>query len=402
MKPEVSRILKTMSRIGLGTSGPAFRFQVERLAKALRATGELRDADALEELLRSEESEAKLKPSRLIQSETAFPGEVLNSRAALPVDRETSAPLCEVHLPEGDPTSPVLPKNLADAVERVIEEWAHVEELTSIGAAPPRTCMLFGRPGTGKTKLAYYIGDRLGLPVVLARLDGLISSFLGTTARNIGVLFDFANRYKCLLLLDEFDALAKLRDDPQEVGEIKRVVNTLLQNIDKRTALGFTIAITNHEGLLDPAVWRRFEVRIQVPVPERKERELILERYLTPLPIDHATLRFFSWITEGLTGSDLEAMVRSLKRFTTIHSTGNFTPIEALRAYAVTNATANPEERIRLVAEAPQDIARRMMESSELGLTQQEVGAVLGKDQATISRWLRTDSTGERTMSHAE
>jgi SpoVK/Ycf46/Vps4 family AAA+-type ATPase len=246
------------------------------------------------------------------------------------------------------------------------------------------------------------MGDRLGLPIVLARLDGLISSFLGTTARNIGILFDFANRYKCLLLLDEFDALAKLRDDPQEVGEIKRVVNTLLQNIDKRTAVGFTLAITNHEGLLDPAVWRRFEIRVKVPIPERIEREIILERYLAPLPIDSATLRFLSWITEGLTGSDLEAMMRALKRYTTIHSRGDFALINAMRAYAVINASANSEQRLRLVTAPPQEIAKQMMISPDLGLTQQEVGTVLGKDQATISRWLKVDNSTERTLVHAE
>ncbi|MGA2571692.1 MAG: ATP-binding protein [Terracidiphilus sp.] len=402
MKNDLLRIMRTMSRIGLGTSGPAFKFQVERLAKALRNEGEHREAEALEDLLKSEESESKLRPSRLVQSAAALPGEVLSSRVVPPVDRETSAPLCEIHFPAENPISPVLPQNLADAVDRIIEEWAHVEQLQAIGAAPPRTCMLFGNPGTGKTRLAYYMGDRLGLPVVLARLDGLISSFLGTTARNIGILFDFANRYRCLLLLDEFDALAKLRDDPQEVGEIKRVVNTLLQNIDKRTGIGFTMAITNHEGLLDPAVWRRFEIRVQIPVPERRERELILEHYIAPLPIDPVMLRFLSWVTEGSTGSDLEALVRSLKRYTTIHSKGDFALIDGLRAYAVTNATAGQEQRLALVATPPQEIARKLMASPEIGLTQQEVGTVLGKDQATISRWLRADNSAERTMAHAE
>jgi len=402
MNNDTLRIIRTMSRIGLGVSGPAFKFQVERLAKALRTEGELREAEALESLLKSEKSEEKLKPSRLIQSASVFPGEALTPRVTAPVDKETSAPLCELHFPEEDPISPVLPPNLAEAVERVIEEWSHVDQLEAIGAAPPRTCMLFGKPGTGKTKLAYYMGDRLGLPIVLARLDGLISSFLGTTARNIGILFDFANRYRCLLLLDEFDALAKLRDDPQEVGEIKRVVNTLLQNIDKRTAFGFTLAITNHEGLLDPAVWRRFEIRIKIPVPERKERETILERYLAPLPIDSATLRFLSWITEGSTGSDLEAMMRGLKRYTTIHSRGDFTLIDAMRAYAVINASANSDQRLRLVTAPPQEIAKQMMSSPDLGLTQQEVGTVLGKDQATISRWLKVDNSTERTTVHAE
>src|SRR6202167_4526051 len=134
--------------------------------------------------------------------------------------------------------------------------------------SPGRACMLFGKPGTGKTKLGYWLAERLGLPLVIARLDGLMSSFLRTTARNIGSLFDFANRYRCVLLLDEFDSLAKLRDDPQEVGEIKRVVNALLQNLDGRREVGLTIGITNHPRLLDSAVWRRFEVQLEIPKPD--------------------------------------------------------------------------------------------------------------------------------------
>lgn len=146
-----------------------------------------------------------------------------------------------------------------------------------------RTCLIYGPPGTGKTRLALWIAAQLDLPVVSARIDGLVSSFLGTTARNIGNLFAFANRYRCLLLLDEFDAVAKLRDDPQEVGEIKRVVNALLQNLDMRHDVGITVGITNHQRLLDPAVWRRFEVQLEMPRPDFDVRLEIAKSFMPPI-----------------------------------------------------------------------------------------------------------------------
>jgi len=399
---EYFRIIQTLCRIGLGTGNPAFRFQVERLAEALQKSADKSEAESLEKLLRPRDSNLALKPSRLVPSTASFSGEELSPRVAVPVDKESSAPLAEIHFPHDKPRSPILNEGLDSAIERLIEDWSHVSHLTAVDAVPSRTCLLFGTPGTGKTRLAFYIGERLGIPMVVARLDGLISSFLGTTARNIGSLFEFADRYRCLLLLDEFDALAKLRDDPHEVGEIKRVVNALLQNIDRRSAVGFTIAVTNHETLLDPAVWRRFEIRINVPVPQYPERRLIIEHYLKPLSTHDAVLKFLGWITKGMTGSDLETMARSIKRFSTIHGGGELVLIEALRAYALTNASAEGRERIELLLAPSQEIARRLLSTPEIALSQQDVAQILGKDQTTISRWLKNRAIGKKAVLHAE
>jgi hypothetical protein len=383
------RIIQSICRIGLPL-GDTFKFQVERLEKALRSSNEDVQADALLALLNNQSGSQSLKPSRIVRSSAILQGENLGSKTPLPVDKETSAPLCEVRLPSQS-VRPILPKQIEDAVDRLVEEWNHEDQLIAMNAAPPRTCLLFGKPGTGKTRLAYSIGDALGLPVVLARLDGLISSYLGTTARNIGMLFDFANRYRCVLLLDEFDAVAKLRDDPQEVGEIKRVVNTLLQNIDKRKDIGYTLAITNHEGLLDSAIWRRFEIRLHIPLPSRSEREQILQRYLEPLPVNKTTLTLLGWFSDGLSGSDLEGMARSLKRYATVHSDAGYSLLEGIRGYAVTNASSDLEQRLSLVLRPPQELAKILMTASDVGLSQQDVGTLLNKDQATISRWLKND-----------
>jgi SpoVK/Ycf46/Vps4 family AAA+-type ATPase len=272
-----------------------------------------------------------------------------------------------------------------------MEEWVHAEDLAQLGVLPARSCLFFGLPGTGKTRLAFAIAANLGLPLVVAKLDGLVSSFLGTTARNIANLFDFANRYRCILLLDEFDALAKVRDDPQEVGEIKRVVNTLLQNLDARPR-GLTIAITNHPDLLDTAVWRRFEIRIEVPSPTAAERAEIFGRYLPPLPFDNSTVRFLSWATEGLTGADIEVLTRNIKRYSGLRVGERLNYLNALQAYVLTQAGKGDATRRNLILGKPQDLARALASRTELGFTQHDVAQIFDRDQTTISRWLKSDS----------
>jgi hypothetical protein len=389
------RIIQSLCRIGLGSDNPAFRHQVDRLIGALEKQGANREANTLRQMLTVEYEQQKLKPSRVITSGAGDPGEVLSVRTLPPVDRETGAPLAEIHHPaDADLVSPIFAPRLEQAVQNLIAEWANFDRLAEIGVPPARTCLFFGPPGTGKTRLAYFVAASLQLPIITARLDGLISSFLGTTARNLGNLFDFANRYRCLLLLDEFDAVAKVRDDPQEIGEIKRVVNTLLQNIDARSDRGLTIAITNHERLLDKAVWRRFETRISIPPPGPTERAAILERYLPPLETSTHFIAFLSWLTEGMTGSELQTLVHGLKRNAAING-GTKSLIENVQAIALTNANLSPPPRMALLFGGFPKLAVEVMKDTQAGITQAGLAAVLQKDQTTISRWLRSEMAEE-------
>jgi ATP-dependent 26S proteasome regulatory subunit len=394
------KIIQSLCRIGLGSQNPAFRHQVERLREALVVSGEEQPAATLDRLLKAEQQQQTLRPSRVVASAVRHSGEELSPRVQPPCDRETGAALAELHFPNVDDSCPpVLSPQLNKAVETLLSEWSHADKLAAMGVAPVTTCMLFGAPGTGKTRLAQYISASLNLPIVQARLDGLISSFLGTTARNLGNLFEFANRYKCLLLLDEFDAIAKLRDDPQEVGEIKRVVNTLLQNIDSRTGRGLTVAITNHESLLDKAVWRRFEIRIAIPVPSLEERRQIFARYLPPLDIDESMLKFLGWLSNGMTGSEIETVTKGLKRLITMSSNGKSSAlIEHLQAYALTHANAHPNSRISLLLGAPQHLVQTVMDDPEIQITQAAMAAVLGRDQTTIGRWIRSERSAENEV----
>ena len=156
-----------------------------------------------------------------------------------------------------------------------IEEFVNIvrnsSKLEVQGLDIPKTLILYGQPGCGKTSIAHYISNQTGLPLILARLDSLVSSLLGSTAKNIRKIFDYAGEFPSILFLDEFDAIAKARDDQKEIGELKRVINSLLQNMDAMPKHCVLIAATNHPELLDRAVWRRFLQKVEVKMPKDKE-----------------------------------------------------------------------------------------------------------------------------------
>ncbi len=388
-------VIQSLCRIGLEDGNPKFRKQVKRLLERLEKEGMSKEVDTLLRLLNSSQTATELKPSKVELSRTLFSGEPLTSNVHPPVDKETSAPLADIiFVSDAEKINPIFEPSLKNSVDGVIEEWSHFKKLQKMGVAPSRSCLLFGEPGTGKTLTAYYMAQKMGLPLVSARLDGLVSSYLGTTARNIANLFEFANRYQCVLLLDEFDAIAKLRDDPQEVGEIKRVVNTLLQNLDNRSNIGVTIAITNHENLLDPAIWRRFEVRIAMPLPQYEQRRVMTEHYLKPMKLKDEVVDFLAWISEGYSGSDIKNMLNFVKRAAALSSNkkSEIDVVPVLSSYAHTNARSIKKGYFHLLEKDQKALVRKICNETNHKFTQKNIGEVLNKDQTTISRWLNEES----------
>lgn len=217
----------------------------------------------------------------------------------------------------------------------------------------------------------------------------LLSSFLGTTARNISNLFSFANRYKCVLLLDEFDSIAKLRDDPNELGELKRVVNTLLQCLDERGKIGFTVAITNHDQLLDSAIWRRFDLRIQIPKPNLKIRqEIISSNTYQAFGFSDLQNKFLSVVTEGYSGSDIDKLMNFLFR-KKILSNENFNFIEALKEFITLNANLTDPKFLTSVNESEDALIRNLNKDEGFKFNQREIAELLNTSQSNISRVLK-------------
>jgi SpoVK/Ycf46/Vps4 family AAA+-type ATPase len=318
----------------------------------------------------------------------SFKGEELTRNTPLPVNKETSVPIAEIIFVEDLVTAPPLfTKNVMRAIEAILEEWKNLEKIAAVDIEPIRSCLIYGAPGTGKTQLALWMARQLNLPVVVAKLDGLVSSFLGTTSRNIGTLFNFANRYRCLLLLDEFDAIAKFRADPQEVGEIKRVVNTLLQSLDSRKNHGFTIGITNHETLLDPAIWRRFDIQFEIPRPPFEIMMQIIQRQLPPVVLNEPQIKLLAWTLEGGTGADVETLTRWMKKSYAVSLDFQHEFLQAAQQFLLLNGGRVGPEKRQLLEGDRNNLFKELKQ--RLGLTLTDLAEISGQAKSTMSRAMK-------------
>jgi SpoVK/Ycf46/Vps4 family AAA+-type ATPase len=187
----------------------------------------------------------------------------------LPVDSESRLELLRsepnVHLDHEPQWAPAV----AAALRRIVKERSQETALRSAGVSPTRSLLFVGPPGVGKTLAAQWIARETNRPLLVLDLAGVMNSFLGKTGSNLRVVMEHAKREPSVLLLDEFDALAKRRDDAADVGELKRLVTVLIQELDSWPDTGLLICATNHPELLDPAIWRRFDSVLHFPLPSR-------------------------------------------------------------------------------------------------------------------------------------
>lgn len=193
-----------------------------------------------------------------------------------PVDRDSNSPLATVRRPERSLDELVLDESIADSFRAYTDEVRRWPELDSVGVPRRNRILLYGPPGCGKTSTVEALATNLGRPLVVARVDALVSSYLGETSSNLRKLFDFANSDAFVVLLDEFDSLGKLRDDPTDHGELRRVVNSVLQLIDAYDGPSVIVAATNHPEILDAALWRRFDLVEELPLPSADQIRRVL------------------------------------------------------------------------------------------------------------------------------
>ena len=175
------------------------------------------------------------------------------------------------------------------ACDELIEEQLRASVLRAHSLEPRHRVLLSGPPGNGKTSLAEAIAESLAMPFLVVRYETMIGSYLGETASRLKRVFDYARSTPCVLFFDEFDAVGKERGDEHETGEIKRVVTSLLMQMDDLPSYTITVAATNHGELLDRAVWRRFQLRLSLKAPTRSELTAYFNRFANIMtePLGH-------------------------------------------------------------------------------------------------------------------
>ncbi len=197
----------------------------------------------------------------------------------VPVDRDSRLQLLRHENPVVIDHEPILAPKIASALDLVVAERSHLARLVKSDLTPTRTLLFTGRPGVGKTLTARWLAFRLKKPLLTLDLSTVISSFLGRTGANLRHVLDYAKSVDSVLLLDEFDAIAKRRGDDTELGELKRLVTVLLQEIDVWPNDRLLVAATNHGELLDRAVWRRFDMVLEFPLPKPSDLDRIIGLY---------------------------------------------------------------------------------------------------------------------------
>lgn len=202
-----------------------------------------------------------------------------------------------------------------EACRELVEEQHRRDLLRSYGLEPRHRVLLSGPPGNGKTSLAEAIAAQLLVPLFVVRYEAVIGSFLGETSGRLKRLFDFVRTHQCVLFFDEFDTLGKERGDVHETGEIKRVVSSLLLQIDALPSHVVVVTATNHAELLDRAVWRRFQLRLSMPAPTQAQKEEWLLRFQAKLDVPLGlSAKTLASKVEVSSFSDLEQFCEDVQR----------------------------------------------------------------------------------------
>jgi MoxR-like ATPase len=297
----------------------------------------------------------------------------------IPLDGETGLALADV---DREPApEPILDVGSSELIRRFVEERRRREELAEHGLVPSRTLLLLGPPGTGKTMSARYIAHALGLPLLTVDLASVMSSYLGKTGQNLRASLAYAKSHDCVVLLDEFDALAKRRDDESDIGELKRLVNVLLLELERWPWQSVLIAASNHPELLDRAIARRFDQIVRLELPGIAERSRLIARHLNGAGEPNAQWSDIAvWVTEGWSGSDIVRLLTDAARRAVLDD-------QSIGAVLRDTLEANLRDVANKSRSRRDELCR--IASREWQMSDREIGRRLGISHPTVARALR-------------
>ena len=291
------KLLRQLIKSGVQGDESSFRAASEAVIAEEREKQHHLLASDLEKLLYGTSSSSKNAHLKLVNE--------------LPSNKDSGLSLLEHRPAIREHDSIVLADTTQSAFDEIMLEHNRSDVLRSFGLQPAQKLLFFGPPGCGKTLAAEVLANALSLPLVVVRLDSLISSFLGETAANLRKVFDYIEKHPVVALFDEFDALTKDRGDSADHGELKRSVNAVLQMLDGYRGQSILIATTNYDSLLDPAVWRRFDETIHFDLPNIEQIKRLLSFKLSGVrrqfePTDTKLATLF----KGMSHADIERVIR--------------------------------------------------------------------------------------------